>query len=319
MNPLTTYIVTDNIFADHKTGNRHPECPDRHTYIDQALRDNGLLTRDNTIKPRDTSDEELSLCHPDAYIRLVESETRDLSQRKITTLSTGDVQICSQSFSIAKLAVGGVLNAVDHVMKNVVNKVFCNVRPPGHHACGEKGMGFCLFNNIAVGARYAQRQYGVERVLIIDWDVHHGNGTQDIFYNDPSVFYFSTHQKGIYPFTGTAEEQGDGEAIGTTLNVPIKGGKDSRVEVLSAFDEQLLPAMERFKPELIFISAGFDGHKSDPIGGFDLETRDFADLTEKVNALANKYCGGKIISVLEGGYNLEAIATSSVAHVQALN
>ncbi len=235
-----------------------------------------------------------------------------------STLSTGDVQICPKSYAIAKLASGGVFTGVDLVMKDIVKRVFCNVRPPGHHACQEVGMGFCLFNNVALGARYAQKMYGVERVLIVDWDVHHGNGTQEIFYRDPSVFYFSTHQKGIYPQTGSQDEKGDGDAVGTTLNVPIPGGGGSRKAVIRAIDEQLIPAMERFQPQLIMISAGFDGHKDDPIGGFDLETQDFALLTKKICALANKCCDGKVVSVLEGGYNLSAIAESAVAHVQAM-
>lgn len=311
-------IITDSRYPLHMTGRGHPECPDRHTSIDTALKRSGLLTPETYQSPREATKQELSLCHPQTYINLVQEEVSEANIWGYSTLSTGDVKICPKSYFVATLAAGGVLAGVDLVMKNSVKRVFCNIRPPGHHACSEVGMGFCLFNNVAIGAKYAQEKYGVERVLIVDWDVHHGNGTQDIFYDDPSVFYFSTHQKGIYPQTGLDDETGSEGAKGTTLNVPIPGGKGSRAAVIQAFDDQLSSAMEDFKPQLIMISSGFDGHKDDPIGGFDLETEDFALLTEKVCSLANKHCMGKIVSVLEGGYNLSAIAESAVAHVKAM-
>ncbi|MEM1283030.1 MAG: histone deacetylase [Chlamydiota bacterium] len=314
----STFIVTDEQYPSHMTGRGHPECPGRHTSIDEALLENGLLKSDNKLTPRPATKEELSLCHPLEYVNLVEDEVKAANLWGYATLSTGDVRICPKSYSIAKLAVGGVLTGVDHVMQRIGNRVFCNVRPPGHHACKEIGMGFCLFNNVAVGARYAQKVYGVDRVLIVDWDVHHGNGTQNIFYHDPSVFYFSTHQKDIYPNTGYEDEIGKGEGKGKTLNVPIPGEKDSRLEVLKAFEEQLFPAMKSFEPQLVIISAGFDAHEDDPIGGFDLKTQDFYTLTSMVCEIADQYCDGKIVSVLEGGYNLTAIAESVVAHVRAL-
>ncbi|HEY4831935.1 MAG TPA: histone deacetylase, partial [Waddliaceae bacterium] len=174
------------------------------------------------------------------------------------------------------------------------------------------------FNNIAIGARYAQKKYGIGKVLIVDWDIHHGNGTQEIFETDPSVFYFSTHQWPLYPSTGKAEEIGKGRGIGTTMNCPIPPDENSRIRVLEAFRQKLIPAMEQFQPDLVMISAGFDGHYSDPLGGFNLTDEDFAELTRMVRQLADTYANGRIISALEGGYHLQGIATAAKAHVLAL-
>lgn len=319
MDPLTTYIVTDDQYLLHKTGRGHPEQPNRHTYVNNALSEKQLMTSANTLQPRFATDDELSLCHPIEYINLVREEASAAHKNGNTMLSTGDAQICDQSFTIATLAAGGVLTAVDAVMKNVAQRVFCNIRPPGHHACSAKGMGFCLFNNVAVGARYAQEKWGIERVLIVDWDVHHGNGTQEIFYDDPTVFYFSTHQSEHYPHTGFSDETGSKNAKNTTLNIPIPGGKGSRECVINAINYDLVEAAKKFKPTLIFISAGFDAHKKDPYGGFDFETEDFATLTETVCQLANKYCEGRVISVLEGGYNLQYMPQCAAIHVDTMN
>lgn len=315
---MNVAIVTDKAYKEHITGWGHPESPARFTAIDLALRENNLLRCDTEIKPREASVEELALCHSIPYIELVQKEADEIKGLEHATLSTGDVEISSRSFAIAKFAAGAVLTAVDLVSSNSAKRTFCTVRPPGHHASREIGMGFCLFNNIAIGARYAQVKYGIQRIAIIDWDVHHGNGTQDIFYEDPTVFYFSTHQEGIFPWTGYRDEKGSNEAIGTTLNAPIRGGLGARRLVFRAFEQDLIPAMEKFQPELIMISAGFDGHIKDPLGGFDLETEDFALLTQIICDLSDRYCEGKIISVLEGGYNLTALAECAAIHVRAL-
>jgi acetoin utilization deacetylase AcuC-like enzyme len=209
------------------------------------------------------------------------------------------------------------MTAVDLVVSCAAENAFAIVRPPGHHANADRGMGFCLFNNVAIGARYAQRKYGVERVLIADWDVHHGNGTQDIFYEDGSVFFFSTHQSPWYPGTGAAREIGRGVGEGTTMNCPFLAGS-GRAEILGAFEGKLAPAMREFRPDLVMISAGFDSRLGDPLGKFRLSDEDFADLTRVLMGIADQYAGGRLVSVMEGGYDLEGLACGVGAHVGAL-
>ncbi|MDB6081176.1 MAG: hypothetical protein JWO53_448 [Chlamydiia bacterium] len=304
-------IVCSSLFQNHLTGRGHPECPERYSTIYNALLNAGFVSDKNFRKPRLATKDELLLCHTEEYVELVEREVLVL-QQELRFLTTGDVVISPASYDTALFAVGAVLTAVDAVMTGDARSAFCLVRPPGHHACRFQGMGFCLFNNVAIGARYMQKKYGLKRVLIVDWDVHHGNGTEDIVQNDDSIFYFSTHQAGIYPGTGM-------QSTPTILNCPITGGVGSREKVLEAFDRQLKPAMALFKPECIFISCGFDGHADDPLGGFDLRDKDFYDLTEILKEIAHLYANDRIISVLEGGYNLSAIARSSVQHLLSLN
>ena len=197
------------------------------------------------------------------------------------------------------------------------DNAFCAVRPPGHHANAGRGMGFCLFNNIAIAARYAQRKHGVGRVMIVDWDVHHGNGTQDIFYADASVFFFSTHQWPLYPGTGRADETGEGPGAGTTMNFPFPPDQGGR-EILGAVENALVPAAEKFQPELLLISAGFDSRVGDLLGRFTLTDEDFADLTRVVMEIADRHAGGRVVSMLEGGYSLPGLGSAAAAHVQAL-
>ena len=232
-------------------------------------------------------------------------------------LSTGDTDITPNSWAVAVRAAGGVLNAVDMVLVGQAPNAFCAVRPPGHHASAARGMGFCLFNNVALAARYAQHRHGIGRILICDWDVHHGNGTQDIFYSDPSVFFFSTHQWPLYPGTGSANESGDGDGYGTTMNFPFPAGS-GRKEILGAVEQSLMPAMKEFRPELVLISAGFDSRIGDLLGQFTLSDEDFADLTGDLMQIAEETAGGRIVSVLEGGYSLDGLATASAAHVNRL-
>ena len=265
------------------------------------------------LAPRRATEEELSLCHSLNYIRLVEREV----MTGFHELSTGDTIISPRSLDAALCAAGSALNAVDAVLGGQARNAFCVVRPPGHHATAVRGMGFCLFNNIAIAARYAQRKHGLQRVLIADWDVHHGNGTQDIFYADGTVFFFSTHQHPWYPGTGAAEETGEGAGRGTTLNCPFPAGS-GRKEILGAFQEKLLPAAEAFRPELVLISAGFDSRVGDPLGNFLLTDADFADLTRLLREIADKHAGGRLVSMLEGGYSLEGLAAGVRAHVEAL-
>ncbi|TDU64123.1 acetoin utilization deacetylase AcuC-like enzyme [Prosthecobacter fusiformis] len=310
---MTTGIHLQSIYTDHDPGPGHPESPSRYTAITQALTASGLLPRLTPIPGRHAEIPEIQLCHPRHYIELV----RDEVAAGLDTLSTGDTQISDKSYAVATHAVGSVLDAVDLVMTGQLQRAFCAVRPPGHHARPSQGMGFCLFNNIAIGARHAQKKHGAAKVLIVDWDVHHGNGTQDIFYDDATVLFASTHQSPWYPFTGRADETGAGKGQGTTLNFPLPAGSGMK-EIRPIFQDRLLPAIARFQPDLIMISAGFDSRINDPLGQFHLTDDDFAHLTRLLQQAAAEHCQGRLISILEGGYSLPGLATAVTAHVTAM-
>lgn len=302
-------LAADVIARDHHTGRNHPERPDRFDAALQAVEDIPF----HRIDPRRATIDEIALAHDRRYIRLAEEEIA----HGFHELSTGDTQVGMRSFDAALHAAGAVLSAVDLVMAGAAHRAFCIVRPPGHHATPNRGMGFCIFNNIAVAARYAQTHHGVRRVLIADWDVHHGNGTQDIFYADGSVFFFSTHQHPWYPGTGAASETGEAEGEGATLNCPFPAGS-GRSEILGAFEQKLIPAAAEFKPELVMVSAGFDSRAGDPLGQFRLTDEDFIDLTKIMQEIAAEYAHGRLVSVLEGGYNLAGLAAAVRAHVETL-
>jgi acetoin utilization deacetylase AcuC-like enzyme len=306
-------FIFDAAMREHDTGPGHPEQPMRLSAVLQRFERSGTIDMMDRLKARAATEDELALVHDQSYIGVAK---RDV-ERKRGQLSTGDTAISERSFECAKMAAGCVLTAADAVLGRKNKKCFCLVRPPGHHAERKRGMGFCLFNNIAIGARYAQQRYGVERVLIVDWDVHHGNGTQQIFYDDPSVLFFSTHQWPWYPGTGARNETGQGKGEGATINCPLPAGS-GREEIVGAFRELLVPAAKNFKPDLIMISAGFDSRINDPLGLFRLEDDDFAELTWMMLELAEKSPTGGIISVLEGGYNLAGLASAADAHVRAL-
>ena len=310
---MTTGLHLAPLYTDHDPGPGHPESPARYTAILKALGTSGLLPKLASIPSRQAEMPEMELCHPRHYIELARYEVA----AGLDTLSTGDTQICEKSYTVATHAVGAVLNAVDAVMTGKLNRAFCAVRPPGHHARPAQGMGFCLFNNIAVGARHAQKKHGAAKVAIVDWDVHHGNGTQDIFYDDGSVLFASTHQSPWYPGTGAKEETGVGKGQGTTLNFPFAAGAGMK-QIGAAFQDHLLPALARFKPDLIMISAGFDSRVDDPLGHFKLTDDDFAQLTRWLMTVADEHCQGRLISVLEGGYNLTGLASAVTSHVGVL-
>jgi acetoin utilization deacetylase AcuC-like enzyme len=302
-----TGIAFDATLKQHDPGPGHPEQPAR---LVAAMSRLPALTQ---ITTRPATDDDLALVHTRSYIQLVE---REVAQHR-SQLSTGDTAINGHSATCARVAAGCALSAVDAVFSRKVRNAFCVVRPPGHHASAARGMGFCLFNTVAIAARHAQRAYGAERVLIADWDVHHGNGTQDIFYEDGSVLFFSTHQSPWYPGTGARGETGTGAGAGKTVNCPLSAGSAGR-DVLSAFRELLVPAAAAFHPDLILVSAGFDSRIGDPLGQFLLTDDDFRQLTRLLLELADTYCDGRLISVLEGGYSLDGLARASEAHVQAL-
>jgi len=306
---IQTAFLADPIAKEHNPGPGHPEQIARW---DAAIKGLGELQL-TPVEPRSATTEELALCHTRAYIRQAELDVKSGAR----LLSTGDTDINTHSYDVALRATGTCLNAVDLVMRGEARNAFSIVRPPGHHATPGRGMGFCLFNSIAIAARYAQQRYGVSRVVIADWDVHHGNGTQDIFYNDPSVFFFSTHQSPWYPGTGAINETGEGKGKDTTLNCPFAAGA-GREEILGVFREQLAPRMATFQPELVLISAGFDSRIDDPLGNFRLTDADFSELTTLMMEIADKHAGGRLVSVLEGGYNLEGLRNGVYAHSHTL-
>lgn len=307
-----TALLADPLYRRHLEDRAgHPERPERFDAVVGALMP--LAGRLLPIPSRSATDEELLLSHTHAYVLRARTEI----EAGEPSLSTGDTDVTPNSWEVAIHAAGGVLNAVDAVCSGRVPNAFCAVRPPGHHATASRGMGFCVLNNVAIAARYAQRKHALARVAIVDWDVHHGNGTQDIFYEDPTVFFFSTHQWPLYPGTGRADETGAGPAVGTTMNFPLPAGS-GRKEILGAVQNSLMPAMESFRPELVIVSAGFDSRLGDLLGRFTLTDEDFFDLTRAVMEIASRSAGGRVVSVLEGGYNLDGLASAARAHVDAL-
>lgn len=307
-----TLLIYDDIFLSHDTGYGHPENAKRLENTVRYLKQGKLWEWLRVEKPRTASVEEIELVHPQAYIKDVEQIANNGGG-----WLDGDTPVSHDSYAAAIYAAGAPLIAVDLIMKGEEKNAFCLVRPPGHHATPGSGMGFCLFNNAAIAARYVQSKYRVRRILIVDWDVHHGNGTQDAFYNDPSVLYFSMHRYPFYPGTGRKEEDGEGSGKGFTINVPLSAGTKPD-QYLELFTEIMIHRVNQFSPEFIIVSAGFDAYKADPIGGLNLEREDFRTLTEVVMESAEKHCYGRIVSCLEGGYNLSDLPLCIEAHLKAL-
>jgi acetoin utilization deacetylase AcuC-like enzyme/formylglycine-generating enzyme required for sulfatase activity len=310
--PMTGFVY-DEVYLRHHTGVGHPERPERLSAILRRLEKTGLLDRTVRLKPAPAEEKWLTAVHAPEYVEHV----RRSCQGGARFLDSMDTPVSKDSFAAAETAAGGVLAAVDAVVEGKVRNAFCAVRPPGHHATRNRAMGFCLLNNVAIAARYAQQKHKLAKVLIVDWDVHHGNGTQAAFDDDPTVFYFSIHQYPFYPGTGSADERGRAKALGTKLNVPLPAGSGDR-EYKKAFEEKLRPAALAFKPDLVLISAGFDAHEHDLLGGMKVSTQGFAELTRTVKQIAQECCGGRLVSVLEGGYNLDGLADCAEAHVRVL-
>jgi len=308
-----TGLVYHPAYLEHDMGVGHPESPNRLRAIVQQLERSGTMTQLTQILPRRAEDEWITQIHSPSYVAALNRHAPSSGRVSLDP----DTSMSPGSLHAAYLAAGGALAAIDAIMAHQVDQAFCAVRPPGHHAETGRAMGFCLFNNVAVAARYVQKKYGLARVLIVDWDVHHGNGTQHSFEDDPSVLFFSTHQHPHYPGTGRGTEQGKGAGVGFTVNVPMEAGEGDD-EYRAIFLKALVPAADAFKPEFVIISAGFDAHKDDPLASMGLTEAGYADLTGIVVGIAKRHAKGRILSSLEGGYNLTALAASVEAHIRAL-
>ncbi len=306
-------IACHSDFLKHEPPGYHPERPERLKRIMGHLKEKDLLAELKEFDFQAADESWIAEIHTENYI----SRVKEMCQRGYPYLDYGDTYLTRESFEVARLAVGAALKAADLVMDGVLKRAFCCLRPPGHHAEPDRGMGFCLFNNVAVLARYLQKRHGIRKVAIIDWDVHHGNGTQRAFYTDPSVYYFSVHQFPHYPGTGGEEERGEGEGEGYTLNVPVAAGAGDK-EYFQIFEEKFLPALEAFKPQILLISAGFDAHRDDPLSGIQLSDEAYSRMTDYLKEVSNKTAEGRILSLLEGGYNLEALPRSVEQHIRSL-
>ena len=309
---MTTLLVTHPCFVAHDTGPGHPERPDRMRAIDKALGHGRFASLERVEAPlRDDVEAWIAEAHPIAYIEAIK-DARPAAGEEAVRLDP-DTVLSSGTWEAALRAVGAGLLAVDEVMARRVSNAFCQVRPCGHHAEATRAMGFCLFNNVAIAAMYARKKHGAERIAVVDFDVHHGNGTQDIFWNHKDLFFASTHQMPLYPGTGALGETG----VGNIWNAPLRPGDDGR-PFREAFESRILPNLKSFGPDLVLISAGFDAHRDDPLANLALVEADFAWATEQLTEVARKQAGGRLVSVLEGGYNLAALGRSVAVHVERL-
>jgi len=299
-----TAVLIDETYTRHVTADGHPERAER---IRRLLDHPPLFEMPGVVRMgagRVASRDELLLVHAPGHIDRIAA-----TKGKPRVAFDPDTVTCEDSYETALLAAGGTLDVVDAIMRGDVDNGFALVRPPGHHAETDRAMGFCLFNNVAIAARYLQKRYGLGHILVVDWDVHHGNGTQEIFYGDDSVLFVSLHQFPLYPGTGAVGEAGEGAGEGFTVNVPMPPGVDNE-EYLAAFHAVVEPVAEQFAPEFVLISAGFDGHRDDPLAGLRLTERGYSTLTSILGGIAGRFAGGRYAAVLEGGYNLEALARS---------
>ncbi len=307
-----TGLVYHEDYLRHHAGVGHPERPERLESIMSYLITTKLIENLLMIEPYRSDINWIATIHTRDYI-----DSINQAYKQGYHYLDADTGISPDSYQTALLAAGGAMAAADAIMDDKIDNAFCAVRPPGHHAERNRAKGFCLFNNIAITAKYLQQKYQMKKVLIIDWDVHHGNGTQNAFYDDPTVFYFSIHQWPHFPGTGLQAEKGVGKGEGFTLNVPLSAG-ETNDDYIDVFENQLVPAAKNFRPNFILISAGFDAHIQDPLAGMQLTEKGYGQLTQIVVDLANEFCNGRLISLLEGGYNLEMLARSVAAHIEVL-
>jgi acetoin utilization deacetylase AcuC-like enzyme/formylglycine-generating enzyme required for sulfatase activity len=314
---LPTGFLYDEVYLKHNTGPGFPERPARIEVMAKRLEEKGLTAKISRFKAVPAPIEWIHEMHAAAYVDRVRKTCEALGKDEVVHIDTGDMPVGRQSYEAAVNAVGGVLQVVDAVTEGKIRNAFCAVRPPGHHALREKAMGFCLFNNVAIAARYVQKKHKLARVLIVDWDVHHGNATQDAFYEDGMVMYFSTHLHPFYPGSGKEDERGKGKGEGWIVNVPLPAGAGDD-EVLKAYEEKLKPAADRFKPDFVFVSCGFDSHVNDTLGRLAITSEGFGKMTRVVKEIAAKHAKGRLVSMLEGGYNLENLANAAEVHVRAL-
>jgi acetoin utilization deacetylase AcuC-like enzyme len=307
---MSTLYITHGSFVDHDTGEWHPERPDRMKAVEAALSDEkfqNLLRAEAPVATR----EQILRAHPARYFDFLE---KNRPQDGLIALDGGDTIMSPGSWEAVLRASGAGILAVDEVMQGRAQNAFCGVRPPGHHAEQARPCGFCLFNHVAIAAFHAQAVHGAGRVAVVDFDVHHGNGTQAIFWSEPSLFYASTHQMPLFPGTGSVSERGE---TGNIVNAPLKA-RDGGKEFRAAYESVILPALRQHAPDLIIISAGFDAHRSDPLANLNLTEADFAWVTRQLTGVARERCGGRVVSMLEGGYDLIALGSSAAAHVQEL-
>ena len=307
-----TGIVKDKRYLQHSSGFAHPESPERLAAIYEML-DNPIMSWKFTeIEPREATHEEIATIHSPSYVDYIAS-----TAGKDSVMLDPDTATSPETYHIAKLAVGGVCNAINSVMTGDVDNAFAFVRPPGHHADRDAAAGFCIFNNVAIGAMHAILKHNLKRVLIVDWDLHHGNGTQHIFYKDQRVLYFSTHQYPYYPGTGSVEEIGQGEGEGYTVNVPLRGGAGDNA-FIKIFRRILEPVALKFNPELVLVSAGFDIYHQDPLGSMRVTPDGFAALIRILLNIADNCCQGRLVAVLEGGYNVQGLTKSVKAVLEEM-